>query len=155
MTGLSSSAITLKFDQRAGVLHMMKWFAGQDFPVLPIHGVVDGKCTCGHDDCESPGKHPISSLVHNGVKGATVDLKVIKRWHRKHPDMNYAVASKALAVIDCDSKEALRAFRSGYNPPPTFTVKTARGFHFYYRGEMPAETAFGTSWTLRAVPAPM
>lgn len=52
--------------------------------------------------------------------------------------MNYAVATAGLAVIDCDSKEALRAFRSGYHPPPTLIVKTARGFHFYYSGEMPA-----------------
>jgi hypothetical protein len=130
--------IRVRFDRRAGILGMMKWFAGRNIPVLPIHGMVDGCCTCGNDDCESPGKHPISSLVHNGVKGATVDLKAIQRWHRKHPDMNYGVATEGLAVIDCDSKEALRAFRSHYRPPPTFTVKTARGFHFYYRGEMPA-----------------
>lgn len=130
--------ISVRFDRRGSVLSMMQWFAGQDIPVLPIHGVVDDCCTCGDDDCESPGKHPISSLVRNGVKGATVDVKIIQRWHRKHPDMNYAVATEGLAVIDCDSKEALQAFRSGHHPPPTFTVKTARGFHFYYRGEMPA-----------------
>lgn len=117
---------------------MMKWFAGQDIPVLPIHGVVNGYCTCGDSECASVGKHPISSVVTHGVNDATTDLKLIRRWHRKHPDMNYAVATEGLAVIDCDSKEALRAFRSAYDPPPTFTVKTARGFHFYYRGEMPA-----------------
>lgn len=130
--------VSVRFDRRASVLSMMEWFAGRDIPVLPIHGIVDGYCTCGDEECESPGKHPISSLVRNGVKGATVDAQVIQRWHRRHPDMNYAVATEGLAVIDCDSREALRAFRSGYHPPPTFTVKTARGFHFYYRGEMPA-----------------
>ena len=138
MSRQNRQRIHVKLDRSASVLAMMKWFARQDMPVLPIHGVVDGCCTCGNDDCESPGKHPISSLVHNGVKGATTDLKTIRRWHRKHPDMNYAVATEGMAVIDCDSKEALRALRSGYHPPPTFTVRTARGFHFYYRGEMPA-----------------
>lgn len=137
MSALRKGRLRVRFDRHASVLVMMEWFAGQDIPVLPIHGVVDGCCKCGSDDCESPGKHPISSLVHNGVKGATTDLKTIQRWHRKHPDMNYAVATEGLAVIDCDSKEALQAFRSGYQPPPTLTVKTARGFHFYYRGEMP------------------
>lgn len=128
----------IRFDRKNSILTMMNWFAEQDIPVLPVHGVVDGRCTCADDECSSPGKHPISSLVPHGVKDATTSLKAISRWHRKHPDMNYAVATNGLAVIDCDSKEAVRAFRSGDNPRPTFTVKTARGFHFYYRGEMPA-----------------
>lgn len=135
---MSAEILRFKLDRSASVLKMMMWFARQNMPVLPIHGLIEGRCACGNAECESPGKHPISSLVHNGVKGATLDVKVIKRWHRSNPDMNYAVATEGLAVIDCDSKEALRAFRSGYHPPPTFTVKTARGFHFYYRGEMPA-----------------
>jgi hypothetical protein len=130
--------VRVHFDQPESLLGMMEWFAEQDIPVLPIHGIVDGRCTCGDGECSSSGKHPISSLVTHGVKDATTDLKAIRRWHRKHPDMNYAVATNDLAVIDCDSNEALRAFRSGYRPPPTFTVKTARGFHFYYHGEMPA-----------------
>lgn len=138
MSVLSHNSIRLRFDRPGSVLAMMKWFAGQDIPVLPIHGVVEGRCACGDDKCASPGKHPISSLVPHGVKDATTDLKTIRRWHRKYSDMNYAVATAGLAVIDCDSKEALRAFRSGYQPPPTFTVKTARGFHYYYRGKMPA-----------------
>lgn len=138
-----NGSVRVHFDRPASVLGMMEWFAGQDIPVLPIHGVVDGRCSCGDYQCSSPGKHPISSLAAHGVKDATTALKVIRRWHRKHPDMNYAVATNGLAVIDCDSKEALRAFRSGYRPPPTFTVKTARGFHFYYRGEMP--TRIGVS----------
>ena len=138
MSAMSRDNITLRFDRSRSVLSMMKWFAGQNIPVLPIHGVVDGYCTCGDSECASAGKHPISSMVSHGVKDATTDLKSIQRWHRKHSDMNYAVATEGLAVIDCDSKEALEVFRSTYDPPPTFTVKTARGFHFYYRGEMPA-----------------
>lgn len=146
------SAQTLRFtlDRSASVSAIMKWFAGQDIPVLPIHGVVDGRCTCGDDECSSPGKHPISSLVPHGVKDATTDLKTIKRWHRTNPDMNYAVATKGLAVIDCDSKESLRAFRSGYHPTPTLTVKTARGFHFYYQGEMPARIGVRTKLDIKS-----
>ena len=135
---MSAQNLRFTLDRSANVLAMMKRFAGQNIPVLPIHGVIEGRCACGDDECASPGKHPISSLVPHGVKDATTDMKTIRRWHRKYSDMNYAVATAGLAVIDCDSKEALRAFRSGYQPPPTFTVKTARGFHFYYHGEMPA-----------------
>lgn len=145
-------SISVRFGRRGSVLRIMKWFAGQDIPVLPIHGVLEGCCTCGDDECSSPGKHPISSLVPHGVKDATTDLKAIRRWHRKHPDMNYAVATEGLAVIDCDSKEALKAFRSRYRPPATFTVKTARGFHFYYRGEMPARNAARSKLDVKSGP---
>ena len=131
----------LTFDRSASVLGMMMWFVRQGIRVLPIHGIVEGRCTCGHKACESPGKHPISALGPNGVKGATATLKTLKKWHRQYPDMNYAVATEGLAVIDCDSKEALAAFRSRYRPPPTFTVRTARGFHFYFRDEMPSRNA--------------
>lgn len=133
---MSAQTLHFQLDRSANMLAMMKWFAGQDIPVLPIYGVDDGVCACGDAKCSSPGKHPISSLVPHGVKDATTDRKTISRWHRKCPDMNYAVATAGLTVIDCDSKEALQAFRSDFHPPSTFTVKTARGFHFYFRGEM-------------------
>src|SRR3546814_20092187 len=51
--------------------------------------------------------------------------------------MNYAVATDGLTVIDCDSREAWRAFRAEFDPPPTMVVKPARGFHCHHRGEMP------------------
>lgn len=149
---MSVQSIHFHLDRSASVFGMMNWFAGQDIPVLPIHGVVDGRCACGGVDCASPGKHPISSLVSHGVKDATTDLKMIRRWHRKHSDMNYAVATEGLAVIDCDSKEALQSFRSGYHPPPTFTVKTARGFHFYYKGEMPARNGVQNKLDVKSGP---
>ena len=149
---MTVQTLHLRFDRRASVITMMNWFAGQDIPVLPINGVVDGCCTCGDDECSSPGKHPISLLVPHGVKDATTDPKTIQRWHRKHPHMNYAVATEGLAVIDCDSKEALRAFNSSYRPPPTFTVKTGRGFHFYYRGEMPARNGVQSKLDVKSGP---
>ncbi len=135
-----TSEIKLPIDRSASVLALMERFAGEGIRVFPVWGVIDGKCACGNDECNDIGKHPIGSLVRNGVKNATTDLKAIRGWHRKHPDMNYGVATEGLAVIDCDSKAALRKFRAEYDPPPTFTVKTARGFHFYFRGDMPAKT---------------
>ena len=144
--------VSCNFDRRGSVLGMMEWFAGQAIPVLPIHGMIDERCSCSDHDCSSPGKHPISSLVPHGVKDATTNLKVIRRWHRKHPDMNYAVATVGLAVIDCDSNEALQEFRSGYHPTPTLTVKTARGFHFYYRGEMPARNGVRSKLDVKSGP---
>ena len=78
MSAAKKVRVSIRFDRRASVLSMMEWFARQDIPVLPIHGIVDGCCTCGNVECGSRAKHPISSLVHNGVKGATTDIKTIK-----------------------------------------------------------------------------
>ncbi|SNS30915.1 AAA family ATPase [Sphingopyxis indica] len=133
-----SNRIRLTIDRPASMLSMMKWFAKQGVPVFPIHSVADGICSCGDRDCDDQGKHPIGQLAPKGCHSATTDLKVIRKWHRAFPDMNYGVATKGLAVIDCDSREALDDFRRTYKPAPTFTVKTARGFHFYFLGEMPA-----------------
>lgn len=144
------TVIRVKFDRPSTMLAMMERFAGEGLRLLPIHGVVDGRCTCGDKRCESPGKHPISTLVHHGVKSATTDLKTIRKWHETHPDMNYAVATDGLAVIDCDSKEAIREFRKGYRPPPTLSVKTARGFHFYFRGDMPTRIGVQTKLDIKS-----
>jgi hypothetical protein len=79
-------------------------------------------------------------MVRHGVKGATTDPKAIKRWHKQYPTMNYGVATRGLAVIDCDSPQAIREFRRDYRPPPSLTVKTSRGFHFYFLGEVRTRT---------------
>ena len=144
--------IRVQFNRQDSVLKSMERFAGEDIGVFPVHGIVDGECACGTVKCDDIGKHPIGRLVPHGVKDATTDIETIRSWYRKHPEMNYGVATEGLAVIDCDSKEALRAFRSRYRPPPTFTVKTARGFHFYYRGEMPARNGAQSKLDVKSGP---
>jgi hypothetical protein len=32
--------------------------ASVGLPVVPLHGVKGGLCTCGNDQCEQPGRHP-------------------------------------------------------------------------------------------------
>lgn len=144
--------IRLSLDRQADVLRMMNWFAAQKIRVFPVWGVMDGTCACGKVECPDIGKHPIGPLVPNGVKDATTDVKTIRGWHRKHPEMNYGVAADGLAIIDCDSKEAVRAFQSDYLPPATFTVKTARGFHFYYRGIMPSRNGAQSKLDVKSGP---
>lgn len=137
MTMVDNDRVSISFDRPASVLKMMKWFARQGYPVFPIHSVANGKCSCGAERCENAGKHPVGALAPRGAKSASTELRTIRRWHREFPEMNYGVATEGLAVIDCDSRDAVAAFRRTFGPPPTFTVKTARGFHFYFRGEMP------------------
>ena len=41
------------------------------WPVFPLYSAnCDGECTCGNDQCSSPGKHPMTS---HGLKDASTD----------------------------------------------------------------------------------
>lgn len=71
---------------------MLEWalfWAEQGIPVFPVHSVFDGICSCSKgSECTSPGKHPLSRLVHNGCKDATTDPEIIRRWWKAEPHAN-------------------------------------------------------------------
>lgn len=142
--------IDLRPDFPRGRLAMMKRLAADGLRLLPIFGVTNGACDCGRQDCESPGKHP---LVGRWVDEATSDAKAIKAWNRDHLTMNYAVATAGITVLDFDSRAAVMAFRREVDLPPTFMVKTARGFHFYYRGETSARIGLRPKLDIKSGPS--
>lgn len=77
-------------------------YAARGWRVFPLHGIVNGSCTCGNADCGSPGKHP---LVRRGLYEATTDAHLIKEWWRRWRSANIGVATGAesgVAVIDID-----------------------------------------------------
>ena len=78
-------------------------FASRGHAVLPLHGIVDGKCTCGTDCGRNAGKHPHHFAPH-GLKNATTDLDKIRHWFRKHPELNYGVRTDTLPTIDIDPR---------------------------------------------------
>ena len=73
----------------------------------------------------------------NGCKDATRDEDIIGDWWKRKPRANIGVATgNGFFVVDLDGEEAQYWFvnscgRHG-EPDPTLTVKTARGYHFYY-----------------------
>lgn len=82
-------------------------YAYRGWRVFPLHGFVNGSCTCGRSACSSPGKHP---LVRRGLYEATTDARVIKEWWRRWRSANVGVATGAvsgIAVIDVDLPAAL------------------------------------------------
>lgn len=84
-------------------------YAHRGWRVFPLHGIVNGACTCGRRDCSSPGKHP---LVRRGLYEATTDACVIKEWWRLWRSANVGVATGAtsgIVVIDIDLPVALAA----------------------------------------------
>jgi Bifunctional DNA primase/polymerase, N-terminal/ParB-like nuclease domain len=57
--------------------------AAEDAPLLPRCGKVDGRCSCGNENCERPGRHSPSGI---STADATTDPQVIRRWWKKWPD---------------------------------------------------------------------
>lgn len=74
------------------------------WPVLPVHSIRNGACTCGRSDCTSPGKHP---RTRHGVKEASTDPKAIRAWWSRWPDANVGIrtgAESGLVVLDVDPR---------------------------------------------------
>lgn len=109
------------------------------FKYFPLHGIVDGVCTCGRQDCQSPGKHPRISA--NWREIATDDDSTIEEWKRQYPDSNWGLVTgkdSGITVIDVDAKndgvDTYRNLTSKLDiPKGTYVVGTGGGgYHIYY-----------------------
>ena len=110
-------------------------YAHRGWRVFPLHGIVNGTCTCGRKDCSSAGKHP---LVRRGLYEATTDPKQIQSWWRRWRSANIGIATGAVSgivVIDVDLPPALQSLDRLVNKlPTTLTGLTGGGgAHLIYR----------------------
>lgn len=71
-------------------------YARRGWPVFPLHTIKDGCCTCGNSKCSSPGKHP---RTRHGLRDATTDPDVIRRWWTRWPDANVGIRTGAVSGI--------------------------------------------------------
>jgi len=80
-------------------------YADRGWHVFPVWGAEGGRCRCG-TECQSPGKHPVSSLVRRGMLDATTDHDTIKQWWTTMPDAGIAVslAPSGMAAVDVDPR---------------------------------------------------
>src|SRR5450759_4710376 len=73
--------------------------------IVPMYTARNRRCSCHNGDaCPSPGKHP---LTPHGLKDASSDRAVIKRWWRDNPDANIGVVvgpKSGLIAIDIDPR---------------------------------------------------
>jgi hypothetical protein len=53
-------------------------------PIVPLHGVKGGLCTCPNEHCEQPGRHP-------RVKHPTANRALIKKYWTKWPKAKIGV----------------------------------------------------------------
>ncbi len=111
-------------------------YARRGWRVFPLHGIVNGRCTCGRRDCSSAGKHP---LVRHGLKEAATEAARIHEWWRRWPLANIGLASgktSGIVVIDIDLPRALPSLdQLVHKLPSTLTGCTGGGgLHLIYRG---------------------
>lgn len=108
--------------------------------VLPLHYITAaGQCSCGDPNCTSPGKHP---MTRTGVKSATTDETMIRRWWEAAPEANIGIATGAESgvwVLDVDEKsggyESLMKLLEKYGDfSDTWKASTGGGgTHIYFR----------------------
>lgn len=77
---------------------------------------------------EVNGKKPVTP---NGFYDATTEIEKIDQWWKDTPfNVAFCPDNSGLVVIDLDPGAELEL-------PPTYTVQTPRGRHYYYEGEGP------------------
>jgi hypothetical protein len=103
---------------------------------------LDGNCGCGRRDADTGKPRPHTD--HDIGKAPLVRWKnyvnappsrpLVAAWRKRWPEANTGLLLEphGLIVVDPDSEEALAEARE-FGLPPTLTVKSAKGFHFYYR----------------------
>lgn len=131
------------------------FLGSQGFAVFPCYTIDNGVCSCGNGACESPGKHPIGSLVPQGLRNADTDAGIIREWWATYPDANIGVATgdvSGVVVLDIDLKAdgeaTLRNLESRFEQlPATWAVETGGGgFHFWFR--MPSADVRNSAGTI-------
>ncbi|MFN2588773.1 MAG: bifunctional DNA primase/polymerase [Actinomycetota bacterium] len=111
-------------------------YADRGWRVFPLHGIVNGACTCGRGDCGSAGKHP---LVRRGLYEAATDTHVIREWWRRWRSANVGVATGAesgIVVIDIDLPTAFESLDRLVELQPGLTltgITGGGGLHLIYR----------------------
>lgn len=103
------------------------------FALIPVHGVVDGKCTCGNSDCTNVGKHPATL---NGLTDATKDMNVLGSLWKKRTGLNVGIATGAVSgvfVIDIDGAIGETELAKHGTLPKTLTTVTGRGRHLFFK----------------------
>ncbi len=107
-----------------------------DLSVIRLHGVVDGRCTCGRRDCRSPGKHPDVGSSWRRYTKERADLELVWQWYTQKPYANVVIVTgkiSALVVVDADGETGVTEMeRRGY--PTTWTARSGSGgLHVYLR----------------------
>lgn len=119
---------------------MAALYANRGRPVLPLHSVHNGACTCRlRERCNSAGKHP---RCRKGVHAATTDPGVIAAWWKRSPKANIGIATgkpSGIDVLDIDPRnggdDSLRELEktNGALPETAMSITGRLGYHYLFR----------------------
>jgi P4 family phage/plasmid primase-like protien len=109
-------------------------YAELGHPVLPLHSVRNGACTCGDATCtKNMGKHP--RTVH-GKDEASTDPATIRAWFAKWPDSNIGLRGDKFFALDIDPRSggdhALAALVEKYGDLPVTVHQLTGGGGDHY-----------------------
>ena len=114
-------------------------YAATGWRVLPVHGIVDGACTCAAGArCTTPGKHP---AISDWVNRATTDQERIAAAWRRNPQLNIGIATgvgSGVFVLDIDPKHGgdatLAGLEAEHGALATLSATTGSGGkHFVFQ----------------------
>ncbi len=119
-------------------------YAEMGWPVLPLHTVKDGQCTCGKPGGKcSPGKHPRYDpmLLSKGLHSASTKPNLIRQWWTKWPDANIGVLTgkqSNLIVLDLDMHGDVDGINNakkefGWEPQGVYQKTGGGGIQAFYR----------------------
>ena len=101
-------------------------------PIIPVHTVRDGMCSCGSPACGSPGKHPTPA---RGLHDAFTDRNTVEVIWGDNPDLNIGIITgkkSGVWVLDIDAGkdgfDSLEKLIQEHGPlPDTLSVHTGGG----------------------------
>jgi hypothetical protein len=137
--GNGADHISTPADASKSLLIAALAYAARGWRVVPLYHIrADGSCSCGDEECGSPGKHP---RTRHGLKDGTTDADIIRGWWKKWPMANIGVCTgpeSGLWMFGPDGQagiDALAELEQTHGQLPTTT--TARsgsgGRHHLFR----------------------
>ncbi len=111
-------------------------YAKVGLPVIPLHSIDNGNCTCCQD-CKSAGKHP---RIKEWLSKASINEDVIKGWWFDWPNSNVGIVTgraSNLLVVDVDPRhggdKSLVDLEAEFGSmPATLRCTTGGGGAHYY-----------------------
>ena len=72
------------------------------YRIFGLHPLVDGRCSCGREDCPAPGKHPIASNWQHTPEWSDEQLETMEALGQF--STGYGVLVAGLLVVDVDAR---------------------------------------------------
>lgn len=104
-------------------------YSAVGWPILPLHTAgQDGRCSCDNSSCKHAGKHP---RTQHGLRDATTDPEIVRKWWLQWPQANIGLALKpaGLCALDIDPRNggSMDAVEAYGGVPSTLLQRTGGG----------------------------